>query len=422
MELASRGERVARLLWAQELLTPALKLTLLDDARAHDEEYVLGVLRQLHAQAPFDAMLIACDPRQRDAYFTFGCQSRTAIFVDKPVFARDGLAHWEAAAIKYGAELLALEERVRAAGIDFVVQAQRRDHVGYRFVSATLEQYRARLGVPLTSIQIQHADGMWVLPGEWERDYHPYKFGFGKLLHSGYHFIDLLAVLLAPTLREFAVTSVEVAAKATFAADSLAVWAGHPLLPADKRQAAELDRAAYGEQDVFALLDFHSAERSICVADLALLQNSLADRDPALPVKNPYKGIGRVRHERVDLKLGSLLNIQVHSYQSSSTREPAGSGAGEVDHFDILLFRNKHLLGEPAFEKITLHDLDPAAAVAHNEHARRSLLKRFLRRQASGSELRSHLLTGVLTSLIYRAIARSRGGLGVLRATESWLP
>ena len=135
-----------------------------------------------------------------------------------------------------------------------------------------------------------------------------------------------------------------------------------------------------------------------------------------MAVKNPYKGIGRVRHERVDLKLANLLNIQVHSYQSRSTREPAGAGVGEVDHFDILLFRSQHFFSEPAFEKLTLTDLDPAAAVAHNEHARGSLLKRFLRRQASGSELRSHLLTGMLVGLVYGAIAKSRGGIGLSRS------
>lgn len=411
VELASRGERVARMLAAHGLA--ASVLTLLDDERASDEAYVLDVLRRLHAQAPFDAMLVSCDPRQRAAYFAFACQSRTAVFVDKPIFARDGLSHDAAQAGAYVKDLLALEERVRAAGIDFVVQTQRREHVGYRFVRQTIESCRARFGVPLTAVQIQHADGMWVLPGEWERDYHPYKFGFGKLLHSGYHFIDLLAFLLRSTLRDFQVSRVEAAAKATFPPDSLALWAGHPLLPADKAQAPAVDRAGYGEQDVFSLLDFKNDQHTVCIAELALLHNSLSDRDPATAVTNPYKGIGRVRHERVDLKLANLLNIQVHSYQSRSVREPPGAGLGEVDHFDILLFRSKHFFQEPAFEKVTLAELEPDAAVAHNEHARGALLQRFLRRDVSGSELRSHLLTGMLVGLIYAAIAGSRGGIGV---------
>lgn len=411
------GERVAQLLAAHGLT--AAELTLLDPERTHDATYVLAALQTLYARTPFDAMLIACDPRQRAAYFAFACTAKISLFVDKPVFAKDDLAADEVQSREYIRDLYELEAQARATGIDLVVQAQRREHVGYRFVLKTLESCMERFGVPVTSLQIHHADGMWVLPSEWERDYHPYKFGFGKLFHSGYHFIDLMAVLLRSTLRQHRVSDIEVAAKATFPSDSLAVWANHPLLPADKRQASMLDRSRYGEHDVFALLDFSNEEHTVCVAELALLQNSLSDRDPGAVVKNPYKGTGRVRHERVDLKLASLLDIQVHSYQSRSTREPAGTEPGEVDHFDILLFRSQHFFAEPAFEKITLTDLEPAAAVAHNEQARGALLKRFLRREASGSDLRSHLLTGLLTGLIYSAVAKSRRGIGTARSALS---
>lgn len=410
IELLPLGERVAQLLSSHHLT--AARLTLLEPARAQDEAYVVETLRALQARTPFDAMLVACDPRQRAGYFAFACAAKVAVFVDKPVFARDGLASDGAQAQEYVRQLYALEAQARAAGIRIVVQSQRREHVGYRFVRQTLADCMARFGVPLTSLQIHHADGMWVLPDEWERDYHPYKFGFGKLFHSGYHFIDLMAVLLRFTLRQYRVSRIEVAAKATFPTDSLAVWTGHPLLPADKQQAPAMDRSHHGEHDVFALLDFKNEEHTVCVAELSLLQNSLSDRDPRAVVKNPYKGTGRVRHERVDLRLGSLLNLQVHSYQSRSTREPAGAEPGAVDHFELLLFRNPHFFSAPAFERLTLKDLEPAAAAAHNEYARGALLKRFLRGDETGSELRSHLLTGMLTGLIYSAIAGSRPGIG----------
>lgn len=38
---------------------------------------------------------------------------------------------------------------------------------------------------------------MWVMPSEYiSRENHPYKYGYGKLFHSGYHFIDLLTWFL----------------------------------------------------------------------------------------------------------------------------------------------------------------------------------------------------------------------------------
>ena len=38
---------------------------------------------------------------------------------------------------------------------------------------------------------------MWVMTSEFlTRENHPYKYGYGKLFHSGYHFIDLLTWFL----------------------------------------------------------------------------------------------------------------------------------------------------------------------------------------------------------------------------------
>jgi hypothetical protein len=166
---------------------------------------------------------------------------------------------------------------------------------------------------------------------------------------------------------------------------------------------------------VHALLDFRNAAGTVSVAELSLLQNSLSDRDPALPVTDPYKGIGRVRHERVDFKVSSLLNVQVHSYQSRSSRASSeGEAPGQADHFEVLVFRHPKFFSEPTFEKVTLSQLAPATALAHNEQARGTLFRAFLRRERTGSELSDHLLPGLLTALLYRGIARGAGRLAVV--------
>ena len=78
-----------------------------------------------------------------------------------------------------------------------MVQCQRRYHDGYLFIVDYLRKFIKDFGIPLTYIDILHGDGCWVLPNEFfERENHPYKYGYGKLMHSGYHFVDLLAWLL----------------------------------------------------------------------------------------------------------------------------------------------------------------------------------------------------------------------------------
>ena len=185
----------------------------LPDAAVDDASLVLARLGELHQRLGIDALLISTDPRHRELYFALAIARRLAVFVDKPVFALDGVAVNPARALEYGRRLSELEARVSQSGIDFVVQAQRRAHVGYRLVKALLDDAVTR-GCHVTSLHIQHADGMWVGPGEWEREHHPYKYGFGKLLHSGYHFVDAMTQLLERTFEANALTQVDLAVRA----------------------------------------------------------------------------------------------------------------------------------------------------------------------------------------------------------------
>lgn len=408
-EMASRGEVI--LTGVVELATRAEKIrplvpapmTVIHDHLAADRAHVYAQISRLYQSAPFDAMLIANDPRCRQAYFDFACDHGIAVFTDKPVFAVDGIAHDPRLATIYEQQLHALDARVKAAGIEFVIQTQRRDHPGYHYIRNLVRACCARHGLPVTSLQIQHADGMWVLADEWEREHHPYKYGFGKLFHSGYHFVDLAAFLLTDTIVAHNIRTVDIAAKAVMAANAP--------LPATGRNMPPLDRSRYGEYDVHALLDFGP-----CTAHLTLLQNSFSDRDPSRTVTDPYKGTGRVRHERIDLKISTAMNIQVHSYQSSSISEPAGNATGQTDHYEILIFRNPSLEPGTVFERLTMADLAAGQMRAHNEKSRISLLRKFLSHEPTGSELADHRLTGSLVSAIYAALARAPGRIG----TCSW--
>ena len=87
-------------------------------------------------------------------------------------------------------KVLALAERSTA---NATVTVQRRAHPGYCFVHKLLSDFVKLWRIPISYIDIYHADGMWCMPGEMcTRSYHPYKHGYGKLMHSGYHFLDLL--------------------------------------------------------------------------------------------------------------------------------------------------------------------------------------------------------------------------------------
>ena len=54
-----------------------------------------------------------------------------------------------------------------------------------------------KLKAPITSFHLRTASGVWNLYREYEtREDHPYKYGYGMLMHGAYHYIDLMVQIL----------------------------------------------------------------------------------------------------------------------------------------------------------------------------------------------------------------------------------
>lgn len=112
-----------------------------------------------------------------------------------------------------------------------------------------------------------------------------------------------------------------------------------------------------------------------------------------------------MRHERLNLQVGPLLNLQVHSYQAYEVRdrrEQLPYGPGHLDHFDVHVFRNADVVGGTSFEKLEFGKA--AQRQGHNEQARMDLLETFVEGRPSGSELEDHRRTNLWLSRIYQAI------------------
>ena len=64
------------------------------------------------------------------------------------------------------------------------------------------------------------------------------------------------------------------------------------------------------------------------------------------------------KNERINIEIGHLLNIQVHSYQSKEIcdRTDDEEKVGGLEHFDIYFFNNPLIDKEP-FKEIHLGDM-----------------------------------------------------------------
>ncbi|EAU66515.1 hypothetical protein STIAU_1934 [Stigmatella aurantiaca DW4/3-1] len=382
------------------------------DSDALPEE-LLTHLTKLRAAGLLDGVIISTEPRAHKRYVMWALQSGVHILLDKPITAPAHAASTEDVAQALWKDFEEIAQALAASRARLVVQAQRRMHAGYGFIKRYLDDFLQEYGVPVSFLDLYHADGMWVMPDEWDREHHAYKHRTGKLLHSGYHFVDLCSWLLESNQRaKPAARQLEFQVQTFEPKDFLALLEGrYERLFGPEQVPTPVPVETHGEMDLTLMGRILTGETVQTLVSLQLLQNSFSRRASPAPPSDPYKGAGRVRHERMNLQVGPLLNLQVHSYQSYETRDhrvqPA-YGPGHLDHFDVYVFRNSDAVGGPHFEKLEFGKA--AQPAGHNEQARLALLEAFLQGHPSGSELEDHRRTNFWMSRIYQAIHDRRTG------------
>lgn len=383
----------------------------------------LQALDALIHSKKIDGIIISTEPKAHKIYAEWALRNNIHVLMDKPITAPTNPSTDTRAADQIFSDYLALQNLTKNSSAKFYVMCQRRRHEGYIFIKNYLEKFVAEFGVPISYIDIYHADGAWSLPHEFFKENHPYKYGYGKLMHSGYHFIDLFSWIagINDTLPHAKPDTAKVYAT-RFTPNDFFHQIGEKAYekffdnPTIKEFYTTYDRQTYeqfGELDACTLVQLFNGKNVVTTGSINLQQNSFSRRGWFDLPADTYKGNGRVRHERVTIQVSQFLNIQVHSYQSCGVgAEESELGAiGSQDHFDIFIFRNQKMIGGKAFEKISLGkqmkeaNVSDAYYLGHNEKARELTLLNFIEGKNDDSELQHHALTNQLLSTIYKSIA-----------------
>lgn len=162
-----------------------------DPYKAFENSEQLTILNLLRT-TPIDNAIISTPPEIHTPYSKLCLDAGVRILVDKPLSAPRNISNGNSEElVEDYKELLNYED-----GNNISVQCQRRRHDGYRYIRSLIDSLYNEYGVQPHFIDIYHSDGRWDFPDEIPGlKNHPYSAGYGKLLHSGYHFIDLLAFL-----------------------------------------------------------------------------------------------------------------------------------------------------------------------------------------------------------------------------------
>lgn len=366
--------------------------------------------------------VIATEPKAHLSFVELFLGKGVSLLMDKPITAPIGLSSSYEAAKKVYQDYLKIKKMLEGSNVKFVIQCQRRNHPGYIFIKSYLNKIIEDYQLPITYMDIYHSDGSWYMPNEFDnREDHPFKYGYGKLMHSGYHFVDIFAWLQESNKhsKSYNPDRIKVYSQSQDVSDMLNVIDKDiykKLFSSNKLDSffdnyKKKNYNRYGEVDLFSQIQFLDRNNLLTSCTVNLLKSGFSRRAWLDLPEDTYKANGRVRHERLNINIGPILNIQVHSYQAYEIKDRENhntTNIGDLNHFDVYIFRNSQLIGGKVFEKYNINDFkkyeDDSLGV--NEDARLECLKNFLSDKETGSNFIEHELTNYLISLIYLTLVR----------------
>ncbi len=365
-----------------------------------EREYIINIINNCH----ITKAIISTPPEVHTPYAKLCLEAGIKVLLDKPLSAPRSVSYGNSSGlIDDFKSLLAYD-----TGDNIIIQCQRRRHDGYRFIKQLIKDVHQDYGIQPHFIDIYHSDGRWDFPDEIPNlTNHPYAFGYGKLLHSGYHFVDLLSYLTDTldydqfelfsyknSINDFKAQIPDKFYKKMFNIDNRYIFPDN----------------VFGEIDSYSLIQLKKDCRVTTTVSMNLLHTGFSRRAWGVAKKDTYKGNGRLRHERVNIQIGPLINIQVHSYQSTEVKgkqtiNPHDTGG--LEHFDIHIYRNSDLIGGKTYELVRLQDIEKSKSitVGQNENARYQLVDDFLNDIPSGSGIKSHIRTNILLAGIAESIS-----------------
>lgn len=348
--------------------------------------------------------IISTEPKGHLMYLNYFTKNGIHTLTDKPLVCFDDMldaANVERVKSTY-LQLLQVDNNVVRK-----VLCQRNHHRGYEFVRELIRRTIETYNIPITYISVYSCDGNWVMPHDLDYENHPYKYGYGKTFHSGYHFVDLLVSLLRLnncTTCEKSIVKAKMYNSFVTPDDEMDIisisdykrFFDKEVFPSyyDK---SNFDFSKYGEKDIYSQFEFYNSNnRIITIANLNILESGYSRRGWLHTKEDRYKGNGRVRHEAVNIQIGPLLNIQVHSYQSKEIKERSEYefDFGGLDHFDVDIYRNVDIIGGKPYERIRSNDFHDFSQEKHfiglNELGREESINAFLALKKDANDLINH--------------------------------
>ncbi|KAL7928039.1 hypothetical protein V8C35DRAFT_274220 [Trichoderma chlorosporum] len=398
------GDRVKDLLFNKGM-APDAELVLVPPFEGEMPAEISDHLTAVAKQSGVTCAIISTEPLAHKSYGLWAISAGLNVILDKPVSARNGAVTQFENAIGiaedyqdiYNAyEILRKQQKIEGKQPTFFqVNSHRRYHPGFYCTFDMIREIQEKTRCPVTNVISTHCDGKWRMPSEIvDEPYHPYRTGYGKVSHSGYHFFDMLHNFMrAGWTENKRPDKIEVCSSFVlpigfiksldeddydhiFGADEYAKWKKY----SDEELYTKM--ADMGEIDASIQVSFSRGGHTIAIAQINLLHNGFSRRSWLQPGADLYKGNGRVKHEAHEIRSGPFQTIVIDSRQANDKHDRSKPSTGEIgtdNHFEVHVFRNSDITGDASpLQTFTVADLDRRYNTAlpgiYSENVKRGIL------------------------------------------------
>ena len=363
-------------------------------------------------KSTIDGILICTEPKAHKKYILWAIENNIDVLTDKPLTAP--LIN-EQGPQQIGQDFLDIENALKKSSARLCLLTNKRLQTAYQSVYNYLKDFVCEYEVPLTHIEISEGGGVWAFPDEfYTRENHPYKYGYGVLLHTGFHFVDLLlhyqSVNHLIGLQE---DETNVHSFATTPFDSLhqlSKFVYDKLFPKENcgkvfKDLKIEEYKKYGEVDVVASLQFLKNGAVLTQANLSMLQNTLSARKSPITPSNPYTLLGRITQNHISLFCGPFFHVRLSFFQPDQIPQ------GTFDKYVVEVQRNTALIGGKSY---ICHEFEDKAELitgswgSLNLEAKFKILSAWMQDTCQETDFSLHKRSIMLTERLFEEIFTRR--------------
>jgi hypothetical protein len=379
-----------------------------------------NLLNKIIKKHSIDHVVLGTDPEHHFLYLEFLIKKSLNILMDKPIVAINNAVSQRVAAREIHRAFRKLDKAYASySDANVTILSQRRYHPGYRKIQQDLIENYIKTGIVPHYFYLLHSDGQLRFLEEIDKiSYHGFNHGYGKVSHSGYHFIDTLYVYLKNFLNSNEIDNYSVDCHHLTPYDYSQQISSSSIEKIFNEVAVPYAATATGEIDAYVTIQFKKGDRLVSSARIDMLHSGFSDRVSFESNKSDlYKGNGRIRHEKQIVLQGPIYAAYIDSLQSKqidlTLKENALSDVGGEHHFDLIRF-NHSLNGKEVIDETNITEImdvtDHGFSRGHQEEARFYCLDDFFnstskRQRSQISDLSDHFFSSLMMSKIYEAMA-----------------